>query len=553
MMDSLDGFVGKRVVVTEKLDGECLAARSRVSMADGSRMRIRDIVKRRLVGEAILGLDDSGAVVPSKILRVYENGRAADWIKVTARGSNGPKIVIYCTDGERFFTPGHGYVAAPQLRAGQPLSLVKHSPGINAVQRQTILGKLLGDGSLHVMHGDTAMLQFGHKRPHVDYVEWTRASLGHLARGAPCGYVSGFGSKMLKAWSACTNAIYRAFGSMVEGPKKIVPEWVVDQVEPLALAFWHMDDGTFNRNPKGRGKFQFSVCDFDANSCDVLRRVLRKFGVDSTIGVYEGYPYLMTTADGMVRLADLIAPYVPPVMQYKLPPTHRGIQASLPPQSEPAPEPYTKETTVLGVSRVARNPWNARMKYDIETETGNFFANGVLVHNCTTVYRDGLHARSLDYAPRVDRDWMRALAARIGYELPENWRLCGENLWGQHAIRYTALPSYFMVFSLWDGLRCMPWDETRVWADLLDLPTVPVLYDGPWDEDLIRGLHRDRRGPDESEGYVVRVADGFHMRDFRRCVGKYVRTGHVAGSHAYTTRRVFERNGLAAPSAGRAA
>jgi RNA ligase. len=162
----------------------------------------------------------------------------------------------------------------------------------------------------------------------------------------------------------------------------------------------------------------------------------------------------------------------------------------------------------------------------------------------TTIYRDYVHARSLDYAPRVDRDWVRALAARIGYELDEDYRVCGENLWGTHAIKYTQLPSYFMVFSLWDGLKCLPWDDTKDWAALLGLQTVPVLFDGIWDENLIRKLHQKRRGVDESEGFVVRLAGSFHYRDFRHAVAKYVRAGHVAGSHAYTTKRIFERNGL---------
>ena len=47
----------------------------------------------------------------------------------------------------------------------------------------------------------------------------------------------------------------------------------------------------------------------------------------------------------------------------------------------------------------------------------------------TTLYHDGLHARSLDYVSRVDRDWMKAVHAALAHEIPLDIRICGENVW----------------------------------------------------------------------------------------------------------------------------
>ena len=71
----------------------------------------------------------------------------------------------------------------------------------------------------------------------------------------------------------------------------------------------------------------------------------------------------------------------------------------------------------------------------------------------------------------------------------------------------------------------------------LPLPTVPVLYDGPFDETILRRLHTqtDENG-DEAEGWVMRVADAFAYRDFPRSVAKMARAGHVA-EHAQHWRR----------------
>ena len=146
----------------------------------------------------------------------------------------------------------------------------------------------------------------------------------------------------------------------------------------------------------------------------------------------------------------------------------------------------------------------------------------------TTMYKDYLHARSIEYSPHPSRDRVKALHSQICYNIPEDWRICGENLYAKHSIHYKNLTDYFLMFSAWDNNnQCLSWPETKEWAELLGLGTVPAIYEGIWDEDLIKDLHRSEYGGDECEGYVVRIADSFHYKQFRQCVGKYVRKGHV--------------------------
>lgn len=162
---------------------------------------------------------------------------------------------------------------------------------------------------------------------------------------------------------------------------------------------------------------------------------------------------------------------------------------------------------------------------------------------CTTFYRDYLHARSLEYQAHASRDWVRALHARVAHEIPETWRICGENLYARHSIAYRRLPSYFMVFSIWDGLRCLPWDETVEWCKILDLHHVPVLYRG---NDSMGGslAHRRTNRGDEIEGWVMRLADSFHYSVFRRSVVKWVRANHVTTDQHWMRGQVVP-NGLA--------
>lgn len=143
----------------------------------------------------------------------------------------------------------------------------------------------------------------------------------------------------------------------------------------------------------------------------------------------------------------------------------------------------------------------------------------------TSIYNDGLHARSTDSRHHLSRDWVKALQGQISFEIPQNWRLCGENLYAVHSLAYASLKSYFYLFAIYnDANICLSWDETEEWAELLGLVTAPVLYRGLWDESVLRSLEVNT---DEMEGYVVRRADAFHYDDFQKNLAKWVRTGHV--------------------------
>ncbi len=175
----------------------------------------------------------------------------------------------------------------------------------------------------------------------------------------------------------------------------------------------------------------------------------------------------------------------------------------------------------------------------------------------TTMYTDYIHARSLDYSPHPSRDRVKAMWANIAHDIPKGWRVCGENLFAKHSIAYTGLESYFQVFSIWNDKNvCLSWDETVEWAGLLGFPTVQVTHRGVYAPELINSLHEMQSVvsklqqklwsvfADEIEGYVIRLADSFHYKDFRKSAAKYVRTGHVVHQDGHWSNRVVVPNKL---------
>lgn len=160
----------------------------------------------------------------------------------------------------------------------------------------------------------------------------------------------------------------------------------------------------------------------------------------------------------------------------------------------------------------------------------------------TTLYSHHIHARSLDSRHHISRDWVKSFWNSIRLDIPANFRICGENLYARHSVAYTTLPSYFMGFSVWDDTRCLSWDDTIEFLELLNIQPVPVIYRGEFDLDLLEKIASDF-DVENKEGFVVRVAHSFDYNEFSTHVAKWVRRGHVQTGQHWMHQQVLP-NGL---------
>lgn len=118
----------------------------------------------------------------------------------------------------------------------------------------------------------------------------------------------------------------------------------------------------------------------------------------------------------------------------------------------------------------------------------------------------------------------------------------GENLYGEHSIHYNNLKDYFHVFACYGELdeRWWVWDDVRLAADIMEVPTVPELWRGIASseeqiESLINRFMKEKSTyGDEKEGIVMRITDGFSAEDFPNYVCKYVRANHVQTDEHWT-------------------
>ena len=156
----------------------------------------------------------------------------------------------------------------------------------------------------------------------------------------------------------------------------------------------------------------------------------------------------------------------------------------------------------------------------------------------SSLYNDYFHARSIDGNHHPSRDWLKNFWSTIKHEIPNGWRICGENLFAKHSIYYENLESYFLMFSIWNEQNfCLSWKDTEEWADLLNIKTVPVIYKGVFDEKQIRSIWQELI---DEEGYVLRLAEGFRFNDFDKSIAKFVRKNHVQTSEHWSTEKIIQ-------------
>lgn len=158
----------------------------------------------------------------------------------------------------------------------------------------------------------------------------------------------------------------------------------------------------------------------------------------------------------------------------------------------------------------------------------------------TSIYTKHSHARSCTSSYHPSRNHIKQLQAQLANDIPDNLKLIGENLFAKHSIFYDNLEAYFLLFAVQNenGL-ILSWDETLEWAELLNLKTVPVLYRGKFDLDFVMNFHKTL-DTEKQEGFVIRLADSYHIDNSNISLAKWVRENHVQTTEHWSSQAMIQ-------------
>jgi len=154
------------------------------------------------------------------------------------------------------------------------------------------------------------------------------------------------------------------------------------------------------------------------------------------------------------------------------------------------------QETLTKYPKTPHLPWSPGVSSDdiALTDISNFSGKEVIVtekmdgENSSLYWNGKTHARSLDSRNHVSRDWLKGFWSERYFKVPGGVKVCGENLWARHSIPYNNLPSYFLGFSIWEWDMCLSWENTIRGFETLNIEHVPILYQGMFDEKIIKGI-----------------------------------------------------------------
>lgn len=349
-----------------------LDAKTYILKSNGEKVQIRKIK----VGEEIFGLDKDGFVVSNEVLSVEKGTVDKNWINLQgprAKMSRGSSYYSYSGtfDQEVLIPQPYGKEKISNIQTNNSLILLNRKMKLTVVQKSILLGTILGDGTIKTSPSRTSQaVKWSHSDKQKDYLDWTIAALGGLAKLSE-SYTSGYGSKMHTALTKFDYSIMEYFSGF-DKPSGVIPQWVATNLNPISFAYWYMDDGFLTHAPKQSDRMGFSTYSFNESAHEVLLEGLRKFSLSPVIQNSPKGSTIRLNSEDTDFFSTLIAPYVPPSMQYKLPESFRGNLGWIP-NTQIETENQIFHGSVTRSSILTKS----NSSYILKTQLGNFFANGV--------------------------------------------------------------------------------------------------------------------------------------------------------------------------------
>jgi uracil-DNA glycosylase len=369
------GLERKDVFIANTL--KCLRYNAQVQLGDGSWERIGRLVRTRY-GGTVMSVGEDGRLVPRRVTGWHATplaGRRVLRVTFGAAKRNGRGRAAVELTGDHPVLTERGYVAAEDLRYGDRVAT---GVGMSAVARDVVWGTLLGDGSISAR---AAHLTFGHSARQRSYAQFKahvlrefqprldERTVAAVAGGEPTYPVVHVRTLAHRALGVARREFYAG--------RKIVPESMADELTERMLAIWFMDDG-HTRIRKGRRPCaEIATVGFGPGDVLTLRAGLLRIGL-ATKAIRGRIHFDVEATE---KLSEMIAPYVPESMRYKL---HPGIETRIPfdpSRYDPGPPEVLYDD--VEVEDITDTPRNDTTFFCIDVEdTHNFVTTGGVVHNC---------------------------------------------------------------------------------------------------------------------------------------------------------------------------
>jgi uracil-DNA glycosylase len=357
---------------------KCLRYNTLVHLESGKWERIGRLVAQRYA-DRVMSVNGEGELVPKRVIgwhrsplggrRVFRLSHASSAVR------GGSRAVTWLTEDHEVLS-ARGWVHAACL---EPQDQVAVGQGLSRVAWEVVAGSLLGDGT--VPRGN-AHLALVHSARQEEYVRLKARALAELrpviGHGAATARRGGRRHPTVGCRTRASRALQVVRSKFYSATGKVVPRDV--RMTRRMLAVWFLDDG-YTRTKSERCALAEIAChSFQAADIEHLLYVLNR-----DLGV-EGYVRpsvpgrIQFDCPATLRVSELVAPYCPPSMRYKL---HPRVRETIPFDEtlyEPG-APLTVYDQVVVEPVEFRGADQSFFCLDVE-DTHSFVTSGGVVHNC---------------------------------------------------------------------------------------------------------------------------------------------------------------------------
>ncbi|HJZ85868.1 MAG TPA: uracil-DNA glycosylase family protein [Polyangia bacterium] len=321
-----------------------------------------------------------GAIVARRVIGWYRSplaDRAVYRMSYASSAIRGGKRAITWLTGDHEVLTRRGWVRADGLNPADEIAM---GQGLSRVAREVAIGSLLGDGGIR---RSSAMLAFVHGRDQAEYVRLKARALAELApivdEAEVTNQLEGRRYLVSRCRTRSTRAL-RVLRRRFYGPHgKQIPRVIV--LTPRIAAIWFLDDGYTKIKSPNLGLSEIAAHSFSAED---IRFLIERLKGDLDVEAYtrESSPgRIHFGSEASRRLSEIVAPYCPPCLRYKLhPDPERRI--TFDPSSYDPDQRETLFDQVI-IERVENFDGMDETFFCIDVEdTHNFVTSGGVVHNC---------------------------------------------------------------------------------------------------------------------------------------------------------------------------
>jgi len=193
---------------------------------------------------------------------------------------------------------------------------------LSSLQKDIIIGTVLGDGYLQKTGEKNSRLKLEHGINQKEYLFWKVKNLPQFFQGAP---------KYLERIHPITGRTYKYWRHQSQsGPflgrlrkifyrdgRKIIPENIVNFLTPRSIAVWYMDDGYYY--PRDRCSYLYLGNVIRENAQRVAQTLNSKFNLNCRVlAKKKGFAIYFPPSEA-IKLKSMIKDYIIDLFKYKLP------------------------------------------------------------------------------------------------------------------------------------------------------------------------------------------------------------------------------------------